>query len=341
MSSVTISSADKINYLNIGLIFLSAALAFWIPFHLFIFAYAVLGPLHYLTEISWLHKSNYFVKGKKDYLVLVVLGILSYVANFGLGDFRINVIGLGTTTIFVSFVAAFCFLAFDKLWPKLLGIFLAFVLGLFVFTLNAEVFEVYFISIAVFVPTIIHVCVFTWFFMLYGSIKSKSISGYISCAVFLIICVFIFIYQPKLDYIISNNVASIYHDTFSILNRTLMHVFNYSDITLGEPLTKKRFVEIFFSAPGQMFTRFVAFIYLYHYLNWFSKTSIIKWHEISKDKLIIISLLWILSVGLYAYDYKLGFEVLFTLSLMHVFLEFPLNFKTIQTLTTSIFGAKK
>ncbi len=44
-----------VNYLNMGLMVLSCALAFVLPFELFLLAYAVLGPLHYLTQISWLH----------------------------------------------------------------------------------------------------------------------------------------------------------------------------------------------------------------------------------------------------------------------------------------------
>ena len=335
----TLSHTDKINYLNIGLIFLSAALAFWIPFQLFLFAYAVLGPLHYLTEISWLHKSNYFVKGNYDYLILVALGILSYLANFVLKGTPFYVYGLGTTTIFVAFVGAFCFLAFEKTLPKIIGILLAGIVG-FTFTLfdDPQVFINYFITVAVFIPTIVHVCFFTFLFMLYGSIKSGSKTGYVSCIVFVAACLFIFFYQPEISYDISNYVANRYSKLFSILNHTLMYVFGYSDIPLTERLTQTGFMEIFFSAEGKMFTRFVAFIYFYHYLNWFSKTSIIKWHKVSKDKLIIIATLWILSVALYIYNYKLGFQVLFTLSMMHVFLEFPLNFRSIQTIYQKITG---
>ena len=54
----------QINYLNISLMFLSAIGAFFLPFEVFLFAYAFLGPLHYLTEISWLHDRKYFSKGK-------------------------------------------------------------------------------------------------------------------------------------------------------------------------------------------------------------------------------------------------------------------------------------
>ena len=47
-------TTSQVNYLNIGLMIVSAIAAFILPFELFLFAYAVLGPLHYLTESSWL-----------------------------------------------------------------------------------------------------------------------------------------------------------------------------------------------------------------------------------------------------------------------------------------------
>jgi hypothetical protein len=43
---------------------LTAVLAYFYPFETFLLAYAYLGPLHYLTEISWLHDRNYYSKGK-------------------------------------------------------------------------------------------------------------------------------------------------------------------------------------------------------------------------------------------------------------------------------------
>ncbi|MCC6181260.1 MAG: hypothetical protein IT237_05450 [Bacteroidia bacterium] len=53
---------NQINYANIGLMIISAFLAFLLPFELFLFSYAVLGPLHYLTEIGWLHKKIIILK---------------------------------------------------------------------------------------------------------------------------------------------------------------------------------------------------------------------------------------------------------------------------------------
>ena len=59
--------------MNVGLMIASAAIAMFLPFELFLFSYVVLGPLHYLTELSWLHKRRYFSPGKRDYILLAVL----------------------------------------------------------------------------------------------------------------------------------------------------------------------------------------------------------------------------------------------------------------------------
>ena len=80
--------------------------------------------------------------------------------------------------------------------------------------------------------------------------------------------------------------------------------------------------------------RFLAFAYTYHYLNWFSKTSIIGWHQISARRTAAILSIWVGSLGLYAYDYVLGLGWLFLLSFGHVVLEFPLNFRSVH----GIFG---
>jgi hypothetical protein len=71
--------------------------------------------------------------------------------------------------------------------------------------------------------------------------------------------------------------------------------------------------------------QFIAFAYTYHYLNWFSKTSVIGWHRIGRRALTLVIVLWLGFVGLYAWDYRLGMSCLFVLGLAHVVLEFPLN----------------
>ena len=72
--------------------------------------------------------------------------------------------------------------------------------------------------------------------------------------------------------------------------------------------------------------RFIAFAYTYHYLNWFSKTSIIQWHKVPKLRFAAVLLMWIGGVAVYLYDYMAGIQWLFFLSFLHVLLELPLNF---------------
>ena len=83
---------------------------------------------------------------------------------------------------------------------------------------------------------------------------------------------------------------------------------------------------------------FIAFSYMYHYLNWFSKTSIIQWHNIPKWRFIGVIVLWVASLALYAYNYSVGLKWLFLLSFTHVLVEFPLNHVTFINIGKEIGG---
>jgi len=87
---------------------------------------------------------------------------------------------------------------------------------------------------------------------------------------------------------------------------------------------------------GLQIQSLIAFAYTYHYLNWFSKTSIIKWHKIDRRKLIAIIVIWLTSLGLYYYDYKVGLAILYFISVLHVILEFPLNIMVIKELWSGV-----
>ena len=72
--------------------------------------------------------------------------------------------------------------------------------------------------------------------------------------------------------------------------------------------------------------QFIAFIYCYQYLNWFSKTTVIKWHKLlNLKKTITIVVIWLAGLSMYLYYFRLGFLVSLFLSFMFVILEFPLN----------------
>jgi hypothetical protein len=76
-------------------------------------------------------------------------------------------------------------------------------------------------------------------------------------------------------------------------------------------------------------------------LNWFSKTSIIQWHKVPAVKLAVSAVLWATSVGLFFVDYRLGFAASFALSVLHILLEFPLNWVSIHGIVKSFAGKKK
>ena len=55
------------------------------------------------------------------------------------------------------------------------------------------------------------------------------------------------------------------------------------------------------------------------------RSSIIRWHEVPRWRFGAVLTLWIVSLAIYAWDYAVGMALLFSLSLAHVYLEFPLN----------------
>jgi hypothetical protein len=289
----------------------SCIVAFFIPFELFLFSYGVLGPLHYLTEIGWLHKKNYFTKGKYDFVFLTVICVALFYYTFYPPKDHLLVANLIAFAFFVSITFVFV-----KDW--LYRIVLIALTVAAVSIINN--FNDYFIWIGIFLPTIIHVFIFTWLFMLYGVLKEKSFSGFLSVAV-LIICAstFFFIRPSGLNYVVSDTIKKNYH-MFDQLNFHLINIFHLDSL--------HKISDVFITNSGFVIMRFVAFAYTYHYLNWFSKTSVIKWHLVPKKTLIATILIWLGSVGVYLYDYNLGIRTLFFLSFLHVFLEFPLNFTT-------------
>jgi hypothetical protein len=189
----------RINVLNIGLMILSMAAAFIMPFEVFLFAYAFMGPLHYLTEISWLHDKQYYTKGKYDYLVLLIIGIaitFEYFAfkyhffPFDTEEHRemASNWNLGDKLLFLALFGGII-MAFVKNVPmKILSLLLIFFIANGVFARSGEEqgYSNGMYILTAFVPTLIHVYVFTGLFMLYGALKSRSKSGIWSVVVFVI-----------------------------------------------------------------------------------------------------------------------------------------------------------
>ena len=395
---------DKINYLNIGLMFATAVFAFFAPFETFLLAYAFLGPLHYLTEISWLHDRQYFTKGKYDFIVLLVIGVLLSTVAFA-QDFGykweiytyFSEMQLSSKLVVFALFSGMLFALVKNLFVKIVSCFF-----IFIFVsgwLSPENIEENQSSTTVFaltslVPTLIHVYVFTGLFMLYGSLKSRSKSGLMAVVAVVIlplILVFVLPVNPKESWV-SNYGKNAYYakgqgffntnveimDHFGILdepkltnkqfldsivnsktanagftpnekkrlNDSLQHkskepfvFYQPNDERFGQTIAVRKALpvnpkdyfwnSVFFSIFGIMLMRFIAFAYLYHYLNWFSKTEVIRWHKVPKIRFFAVIVLWLSACGFYIYDYSLGLSVLFFLSFTHVLLEFPLNMVSI------------
>lgn len=412
---------DKINYLNIGLMLVTMALAYYFPFETFLFAYAFLGPLHYLTEISWLHDRQYFTKGKYDFIPLLLIGIaLSYAAfakdsGFDMEFFNtFAALGLFDKLLVLALFSSLLFAFVKNLPVKIFSI-----LFLFIFIsgwfsednkeMNQSSTTVF--ALTSLLPTLIHVYVFTGLFMLFGALKSRSKTGLMSVAAFIIlpiILIFVVPVKPKTNYISAYGKEAYYAggdgffytnvgilDHFKLMNvpnftnkQYLDSVVNKNSPTNQFPVVEKKRItdslsknlsaafldpnpdseyymkpipvnkaipvnpkdfywsSVFFSTFGIMLMRFIAFAYMYHYLNWFSKTEVIRWHKVPKIRFAAVLLIWLAACGLYAYNYALGLSFLFFLSFTHVLLEFPLNMVSIvgigkETISIAKNGFKK
>lgn len=309
-------NANKTESLNIGLILISLICAFIFPFELFLFSYAILGPLHYCTEISWLHDKNYFTKNKIDILPFVILGVV-FIVTVNWSYISPTIVPLIILVcISFSFLFGF-FLVYD--FKVRYSIFtLLFILA---FTFVIYKVQILHLIFYYFIATLIHVYLFTGLFMLSGNLKRNNTIGHIGFIIF-ILAPFICFLIPVEPY----SIHDYFKNNFSlIMNAMITDNFKFIGISLNE-------YSFFQNEWVIKFARFISFAYTYHYLNWFSKTNIIGWHNVSKLRIFVIFFIWFISIGLYAYNYMVGYQVLLFLSLLHVFLEFPLNWNSIFSL---------
>lgn len=325
--------------------FISAWFAIILPFETFLFSYAVLGPLHYLTEINWLQSKKYFLPQINNisfkYLVLIVSVLLFfsslYVLDFYLQIFAIfynlniyksikyAVEKVNYFYLYFAFMIAIGWVFFNTIFHKWLWIIITALFGLVCIILEIEHFITWF---TIFLPTIVHVWFFTGLFILFGATTSKSISGWISILVFVLISISLFfVHHNTNTYQISNYTKeSFVKSNFNSIN---VAIFNF----LFKKYPSHDFV--LNSQIGLKIQSLIAFSYTYHYLNWFSKISIIKWHKISSNKLVITGIFWFTCLGLYFYNYSFGLAALYFLSVLHVVLEFPLNAYVFKQLVLS------
>jgi hypothetical protein len=161
--------------------------------------------------------------------------------------------------------------------------------------------------LGVLLPTLIHVSLFTLIFMTLGAYRSGSRMQAALIAVYALAIGLILAFPPSATVVIPA-FAEVARDYFGNVALALGRLFGNPGLRLDGRLTG-----------------LLAFVYTYHYLNWFIKADIIRWTDIPPGRLALVAGISAASTGLYLYDYALGFSVLLALSLIHVVLEFPLN----------------
>jgi hypothetical protein len=80
---------------------------------------------------------------------------------------------------------------------------------------------------------------------------------------------------------------------------------------------------------------FMAFAYLYHYLNWFSKAGFLGWHRVGRGRAVLLTAAFAALLALYAWDFRVGFAAAAGLGLAHVLLELPLDARAAAGLLSS------
>jgi len=285
---------------HLGLMLLALAAAYLLPFELLVLSYAILGPAHYFTEISWLHDRNFYLPNRN-------LGAL--LAFAALGAMFI------ADPYWYGLLVASCFIACALLagsFTRNQRLVLA-AIAVAVLIAAGQIRAPYVIA-GVLLTTLIHVSVFTLVFMIVGAHRARSAALYGLVGLYVAVLVFIVAVPPPSTPVIPA-LATISKTYFADVAPAIGSLFGNPHLTFDS-----RLVGV------------LSFAYTYHYLNWFIKADVIKWANVPKKRMIGIALASAASTGLYLYNYKTGFMVLLLLSLIHILLEFPLNSLSLREL---------
>ena len=172
--------------------------------------------------------------------------------------------------------------------------------------------------LGILLPTLIHVSLFTMVFMALGAYRSGAKVQWVLLAIYLAAIALILIVPPSAaSFVPAFEKAG--HDYFANVAPALGRLFGIPGLRLDTRLVS-----------------LLAFVYTYHYLNWFIKAEIIHWNLMSRGRLALVVSASAASTALYFYDYAFGFTVLLALSLAHIVLEFPLNGLALRQLGAAI-----
>lgn len=294
------------DFIHLVLMLAALAAAYLLPFELLLLAYVVLGPAHYLTEISWLHDRNYFLPHRSIAIGLMVLAVVLVLIT--------NATWFGFL-VWIALIVCAMIVATTSAAEGVLLVVVALGLSLLLFSGDSSL-----AILGVLLPTLVHVSLFTLVFMILGACRAGSRAQALIVAVYLCAMGTILLIPPTAAVQIPG-LASAAHDYFGGVAPALGRLFAIPDLKLDTRLTS-----------------LLAFVYTYHYLNWFIKADVIRWADVPRRRLAIVIAASAGSTALYFYNYTYGFILVLALSLAHVLLEFPLNALSVRQLSAIAAG---
>ena len=295
---------------HLALMLAALAVSYLVPFELLLLSYVVLGPAHYATEISWLHDRKYFLPhvGVAVFLALVAIAaaLIADASWFGF-------------VMWAAFVVCAMLAATTTALQSMLVFMVAIALTAIMLSNGLSI-----AVLGILLPTLIHVSLFTLVFMTLGAYRSGARVQWLLVALYVGAIATILIAPPSGVTLIPA-FAKAAHDYFANVAPALGRFLGIRNLQLDTRLTS-----------------LLAFIYTYHYLNWFIKAEVIRWNHMSGGRLALVAAASAASTALYFYDYSFGFTVLLAFSLAHIVLEFPLDALALRQLGAAIgSGARK
>lgn len=328
----------KVEWINIGLMILCAFGARFFPFELLVGSFLILGPAHYLTQISWMRDRNYFVASKQ-------VGLWGWMLPFGF--LWVSALGMSsdpiTPLLIFGILCCFwmgyswaCLDPYASVSAKLFKIFsvlaFAFLTSIAFYTLRVDmvfissrpwlIFAIPF-SLGILLPTVLHVFAFTAAFMLSGYRKSNEPVSLASFLVLLSGSILLMMWPME-----PQEISSILSPTLNFFNplvelMTQHGMFNQWYKVSDSPSPQS--LPYFSSQIASV----LAFIYTYHYLNWFSKVEILRWNKMNRPRFIGVLACYVGVLSIMAFSFGTGLVLAIYLANVHMLLEIPLDMRVI------------
>jgi hypothetical protein len=280
------------------IVLVATAAALVAPTATFLFAFTVLGPLHYFTELAWLQERGAFV-GVGYRVGLVVLGVVG-AGCVGALEWIAPAEPLHTLLVdgaVGALAAAFALaLAGSRGWPIGPAALVAVLGGTAAAAASPTVREL----VGVLLPTLIHVGVCTAMFMLHGGRAAGDTRGFWAfCAACVGLCVLPATpVAPSVDW-----------------TRLIGFLADWLQLRLP-------------TVDPAAWPRLLGFVYLHHFLNWFDKTERIGWARLPSRRFVGVVLASATVSALYTLDVRWGLAAALLPNVLHVVLEAPLDWRT-------------